>query len=349
MNELRDLVRQIMTDAAADPDRAYRDLAGAGLTRIGVPEALGGVGGTRADATTVLREVARHPIAVPIAEAALLCGPTATAAGMAYPGDDTSVAFDPARPDAFTAHQAAAGWTVSGTATGVPWAAAAGALLVVAASDADDLVVGLLPTAEAVVHRADNLAGEPRDRVTIPPGTPLRDAHRTPLETFENLRLNAALARAAQLSGALEAVLAMTVAYTGERHQFGRPLARFQAVRQQLALMAADVTAATTAVSAAAHRLRPIDIMTAKIETSRAATVAARIAHHLHGAMGTTYEYPLHRYTTRLWSWRDEYGNEDHWAARLATCLDGGDDLWQALTDRPPGQSHAREDLPQQA
>jgi hypothetical protein len=37
----------------------------------------------------------------------------------------------------------------------------------------------------------------------------------------------------------------------------------------------------------------------------------------LHGAIGFTHEHQLHRLTTRLWSWRDEFGAEREWAVRL--------------------------------
>lgn len=344
MNELHELIDQIMRDAAgaADVDdaagaatvaqRAYRALVDAGLSRVGVPEHLGGVGGDLAQAVTVVRAAARHPVATPIAEVALVCGQLAADCGLAFPGDTVGVAFDPYRPDAFTASPAGDGWTVQGEATAVPWAAASTVMLVVAATPTGEFVVGTLPTAACAVAAGANLAGEPRDRVTVAPGTPLRDAVPVPAETFERLRRHAALARAAQLGGALEAVLAMSVAHAGSREQFGRPIARFQAVRHALATMAADVTAAVTAVTAAALRPGPIEVMTAKIETSRAASTVARAAHQVHGAIGTTWEHPLHRYTSRLWSWRDEYGSEAYWANRLADHIHAaGDDLWRAL------------------
>lgn len=295
---------------------------------IGVPEDIGGVGGDLTGAVTVLREVARHPTPVPVAEV-MLAGQVAAATGLPFPGERARAVLGP-----FAAREEPAGWTVGGNATAVPWAAGSGTLLVVAEPEAGDPVAGAVPTAEAAVRNATNLAGEPRDQVTIPAGTPLRDARRIPPDAVERLRLHAALTRAAQLTGALEAVLAMTVAYAGQRRQFGRPLTRFQAVRHLLALMAAEVTAATTAVRAAARHPDPVDVMTAKIEASRAATGTARIAHQVHGAIGTTEEYPLHHLTARLWSWRDEYGGEDHWATRLAARLATGGGLWQALSGR---------------
>ena len=53
--------------------------------------------------------------------------------------------------------------------------------------------------------------------------------------------------------------------------------------------------------------------------------------------MGFTLEHPLHRYTRRLWSWRDEYGNEAFWNARLgeAASRAGSSGLWALVADRP--------------
>lgn len=345
MNELHELIDQIMRDAAGATavddtaeaarvtQRAYQAMVEAGLSRVGVPERLGGVGGDLAQAVAVVRAAARHPVATPIAEVALVCGQLAADCGRAFPGDTACVVFDPQRPDAFTASRSSAGWAVGGAAVGVPWVTASAAVVLVAATAAGGFVVGTLPTAACVVTAGANLAGEPRDRVAVAPGTPLGEAVTVPAGTFERLRRHAALARAAQVAGALEAVLAMSVTHAGSREQFGRPIARFQAVRHALALMAADVTAAVTAVTAAALRPGPIEVMSAKVETSRAATTVARLAHQVHGAIGTTWEHPLHRYTSRLWAWRDEYGSETYWARRLADHVhSAGDDLWRALT-----------------
>ena len=47
------------------------------------------------------------------------------------------------------------------------------------------------------------------------------------------------------------------------------------------------------------------------------------IVHQVHGAMGYTYEHRLHHFTRRLWAWRDEWGNEFYWQAKLGQHLAG--------------------------
>ena len=69
-----------------------------------------------------------------------------------------------------------------------------------------------------------------------------------------------------------------------------------------------------------------------------AASVGAGLAHQAHGAIGFTQEYELHYLTRRLWSWRDEFGNEAEWNAVVgrAALAAGADGLWPALTAAPP-------------
>ena len=64
------------------------------------------------------------------------------------------------------------------------------------------------------------------------------------------------------------------------------------------------------------------------------AGTGAAIAHQVHGAMGFTHEHSLHHATRRLWSWREEFGNEAVWAARLGKMVTrhGADGLWPFIT-----------------
>ena len=80
-------------------------------------------------------------------------------------------------------------------------------------------------------------------------------------------------------------------------------------------------------------RLRPLRLDD-RCERLRAADVAARIAHQVHGAIGFTHEYVLHDFTRRLWAWRDEFGGLAFWAQRLgkAALAAGGDGLWPMVT-----------------
>ena len=144
----------------------------------------------------------------------------------------------------------------------------------------------------------------------------------------------------------MERALDTAVTYAGERKQFGRPIGKFQAVQQNLAVMAGQVAAAGAAADAGVEALSIDDpakqeflIAIAKTRVGDAATLASEIAHQVHGAIGFTKEYSLQLSTRRLWSWRDEFGGEAEWAAKVGAyvCARGADALWPTLTipDRP--------------
>ena len=181
------------------------------------------------------------------------------------------------------------------------------------------------------VAEGANLAGEPRDRISggAAVGAPLDVSH---------LDVLLALSRAALMAGAMERLLELAVRYAGERRQFGRPIARFQAVQQSLAVLAAETAAAQRATAGAVAALATegfsIQVAAAKARVGEAAGVVAEIAHQVHGAMGFTHEHTLHHFTRRLWAWRDEHGAESAWQAALgaevARC--GADGVWAFLS-----------------
>jgi acyl-CoA dehydrogenase len=165
-----------------------------------------------------------------------------------------------------------------------------------------------------------NLAGEPRDEVIFGAGA---EVHDVPAGTADHARRLLRLFRSLLIAGAAQRALDLTVTYVQEREQFGRPLARFPTVQQELARMAGEVALICAATQAAvAAGLPGADegvsaVVAAKAQASSGAGVVASIAHQLHGAIGTTEEHPLRLTTTRLWSWRDEDGSEAECFAEL--------------------------------
>ena len=168
---------------------------------------------------------------------------------------------------------------------------------------------------------------------------------RSALGNDENALLAVAAMRSMQMAGACERVLELAADYAKERVQFGRPLAAFQAVQQQLAILAGEVAAARRAADhafIAMDKVSPdlgaaaFEVATAKVRSGEAAGKVAAIAHQVHGAMGFTYEHRLHRFTRRLWTWRGEAGSETYWAQRLGqqALADGADALWTNITAR---------------
>ena len=318
-------------------------LAEAGLTGVGIPESAGGSDGELADAVAIVRTLAAGAAAVPVAEQLLVAAPALLAADLDVPAPDEPLTV--AVADAVTAEPSDDGdgpgrWTLTGTATDVPWAGVARHVAVLAAAPAgiEGSVLALVDATGLEATRAVNLAGELRGSLVLD-GVPASGALLRP-EQAAHLRARYALARSVQLAAALEQVLAWTVQYAGERQQFGRPLAKFQAIQMELAEMAGEVTAVTAIVDAAVQGLDrgserlPMLAAAAKVRAGAAVEVVARLAHQVHGAIGFTQEFRLHHLTRRCWSWRDEAGGEATWSRFLgAGVLAGGpDQLWATLT-----------------
>jgi alkylation response protein AidB-like acyl-CoA dehydrogenase len=182
-----------------------------------------------------------------------------------------------------------------------------------------------------------SFAGEPRDQLTLR-SVPARTADLPEHIDRELVFRLGALGRAAQMAGAMEAVLALAVEYAGTRIQFGRPLAKFQVIQHQLAILGEHVAAAGVAVEAAAEEVARggdagLAIAAAKIRAGEAAGKVAEIAHQVHGAIGFTHEHRLHHFTRRLWAWRDEFGTESDWALGLGKRIGeaGSEALWPMI------------------
>jgi acyl-CoA dehydrogenase len=99
---------------------------------------------------------------------------------------------------------------------------------------------------------------------------------------------------------------------------------------------AAGSAADTIAQGTAGDDALLLEAASAKIRSGEAAAEGSAIAHQVHGAIGFTKEHVLHRFTLRLLSWRDDFGNESYWAAALGARLAarGADEFWPLLASR---------------
>jgi len=361
-DELVATARQVFADHPAEvadglPGPLWSTLTELGLVQLSLPDSAGGSGGTLADLAALLLVAGEATAPVPLAETELAgwllhaaglpvpTGPLAVAADRAAGPGTRSAALGSGVGDGLVVRaEADGGYAVTGQLSRVGWARAAARLAVLAAGpDGSDVVLSVDPTAVGVtVTEGTNLAGEPRDDMRLDLRVPAGDVAAAPEGTRELLVRLAALARALLLAGAAGRALARSVRYAGERVQFGRPIGKFQAVQQQLALAAAEVAAGRAAVDAAtriaAAELAGPDagfaIAVAKARTSEAAGAVARVAHQVHGAIGFTLEHDLRLATTRLWAWREEDGSDAHWHTVIArrALAEGADGLWPLLT-----------------
>jgi len=336
----RDLCTKELVDEAEKgewPAVLWDALEESGLTIASVPEKLGGGGSTIGDTMAILRQAGRYAAPVPLAET-FLAGWVLSGSGLPVPGGVLTLAM-PSAEEGLEIRRDGESWVLSGKARRVPWASNASRIVALAAEGAMPMVA-LVDPEKCSIAPGKNLAGEARDDVTfervilvdadVQPAGPLVDA-----ETIHRL---GALTRTVLMAGAMETVLAMSVEHANVRLQFGRPIGKFQAVRQQLAILGGQVAAAGKAAEVAAEAVESddgrLEIAVAKARVGEAAGIAAEISHQVHGAMGITYEHSLHQYTRRLWSWRDEFGAETEWQAEIGrrAAAQGADGLWAFIS-----------------
>jgi acetyl-CoA C-acetyltransferase len=106
------------------------------------------------------------------------------------------------------------------------------------------------------------------------------------------------------MAGAMAHVTDLTVRYANDRKQFGRPIGKFQAVQQDVAVLASQTATAEMAsrigCSSGSFLPDPLVAASAMLRASEAAARVAAISHAVHGAIGMTEEHELGLFTRRL-------------------------------------------------
>ncbi len=308
-----------------DPDRFDRrlwaEMADAGLLGLLAPEHLGGAGLGLVELCMVLREVGRRTAAVP-AFAALALGALPIARhgtpaqverilGPLLAGELVVTAAlsqslgDPRTPSVVAARDGAS-WVLDGSCSNV-WAGTIASIVLVPALTDDGPAVFIVDTEHAGVgiERQATTTGTPQALLTLDGATVADDDLLGSVEhgatILEDLIGRATVASCAVMSGVAAEAVRLTGAYTTERHQFGRPLAGFQAVTQRAGDAYVDAQAIELTMLQAAWRLDvglPADreVAVAKFYAAEAGQNVVLAAQHLHGGMGVDRDYPLHRY-----------------------------------------------------
>jgi acyl-CoA dehydrogenase len=300
----------------------WQQVSDSGFHLLLATEDVGGFAQGWCAAYPLLRGLGYWQVPLPLAET-MVAAQLASLAGFELPaGPLTLIEQGQGNKLALQGEGAAA--CLSGTAHRVPWARHAAAALV-SLQDGRLALLDLQAPGVQVQPQA-NHAGLPSDTLVLQQAR-LRGLAANPLALARPVWTLGAAARSAMLVGALESALEQAVRYAGERVQFGKPLGKYQAIQQQLALMAGDVAAARVAAlvamadapggdqtsCAATH----FSTAVAKVRAGEAATRGTSIAHQVHGAIGFTQEHTLHFATRRLWAWREEFGSDAAWAVEL--------------------------------
>jgi alkylation response protein AidB-like acyl-CoA dehydrogenase len=130
------------------------------------------------------------------------------------------------------------------------------------------------------------------------------------------------------LLGHATATTDLAVSYAKDRHQFGRPIGSFQAIKHLVADMLARAEVSRAAVYAAGAFLDDpavgdVDraVAAARMLAGRAAIESAKTCIQVHGAMGLTWEASPHLFAKRAWTVATAFGSIDAAADLVARRL----------------------------
>ncbi|GIE75119.1 acyl-CoA dehydrogenase [Actinoplanes philippinensis] len=321
LDETQDAIARLAAEVLAGSDKPWADLGQAGLLTLAVPERLGGAGLGVLETALVLTEIGRRAVDVPALghlalgvpavarwgapaqQDDLLTGRTLGAA-IAEPGDPL-----PAAPRTTLGPDG----TVTGVKTGVTAAdrllvtvAGPAVVIVDPAAPGVTLTGGILYLHDAPVQLlGGDGSGPPRGEAAERGGARERGGAVASADCHADLHRLALAGACALGDGALAGALTLTAEHVRTREQFGRPLATFQAVAQQIADVYVASRTLHLAVTSALWRLGTgrdagDDLDIAAQWLTAEAPQAARTCHHLHGGLGLSADYPLHRHTALI-------------------------------------------------
>ncbi|MHA6259143.1 acyl-CoA dehydrogenase family protein [Sporosarcina sp. CAU 1771] len=306
------------------------------LISIGIPEGQGGSGGDFEDAFSIINLAGKYAVPLPLSET-IIVKKTLAELGQKTNSDPVTSSIELGNTVQFV--KTDEGFLITGTLTNVPWGRHVKSVLALGELEGKT-VVGLLPIDKADVQLTNNIAGEPRDTLVFE-NVQVKDLQLHPVDrdAFIEKMVNLfTLSRITMMAGAIETILELTVRYTKEREQFGRPLHRFQMVQQHLATLAGETVITISSMNNVIEVYKEgqfvRELAYARIRVNEAARIVAKSAHQTHAGIGVTYEHRLHQYTRRLWAWREEYGNETVWLEKVATYLleSPEEGLWETMT-----------------
>jgi alkylation response protein AidB-like acyl-CoA dehydrogenase len=266
-------VREAMTSERGYDESLWKLLCEqVGAAALVVSEDLGGAGGELADAAVVLEELGKGLVPTPLlgttlAELALLAADETDADALAGLAEGTSVGavvFDP-------------GYVVNGDVADI-----------VVEANGTTLKRWTAFTAQPVASM------DPTRRLARVEATDTTDIGSDP-----GLADTAAILLAAEQIGAAAKCLDLTVAYSKDRVQFGRPIGSFQALKHRMADLYVAVQSARAVVNDAIAQPSPTSAALARVSASEAFTKVAAEAVQMHGGIAITWEHDIQLYFKR--------------------------------------------------
>jgi alkylation response protein AidB-like acyl-CoA dehydrogenase len=318
-------VRRLMASETGHDPQLWRELAALGVVGLTAPEAAGGAGLSAVELELVMEEAGAALLPAPLLSAAvasrLLEGcdgplPADIAAGERI----AAVAFAGAHDWTGRGGASVSGGRIAGTLRFVPDAAVADTILIahdagVFAAARDDVHVTALPTFDRTRRLADVAIDLPAKQLAGAEAVaPARDL--------------AIVGLAGEQAGGARRIFETTVDYARTRHQFGRAIGSFQAIKHMAADLLLDVESATSAARDAARQLAedsPGKDAAVALAAFACADVFVRVAKdaiQMHGGIAFTWEHPAHLYLRRARSAAQLYGDPAHWRERYIQALE---------------------------
>jgi alkylation response protein AidB-like acyl-CoA dehydrogenase len=305
----------------------WKMLSDLGAPGLLVPEAAGGLGLSDVDLVGVFEEAGWSALPEPLLETAGLAAPMLAALSPAPAATGALEALL-----AGTAPLAVGGIDVGLSGPSSPTTVSADGLLrtprVVGARQAEAFLLAArdpdsgwqlhaVPASACTVHATPAL-DQGRDLATVhwPLSADTLVAYGVAAEASVALMADrGAAGSAAFLIGLADRMITLAADYAKDRHQFGKPIGSFQAVKHLLANARVKLEFARPATYRAAWSLATAqptvsrDASMAKAMASDAADLAARVALQVHGAIGYTWESDLHFFMKRTWALSKAWGD----------------------------------------
>jgi acyl-CoA dehydrogenase len=331
--ERRSLHRALDDMCARATASLPQTLVDAGIPWIGMTESTGGSGGDIFDAALALQTLSSNAVDVIGIDTGLVASWALSKTSLSCDRSLIAAAVDP-RNTLVSSRSRSRDLLISGIAIDVPANERIQYLLAFV-----DKELALITLADCEINQSQNLAGEARATVTFDDVTPINhvvvDSNFTQIDLLARL----ALARSIQISGAMNAVLALTIEYARTREQFGKPIADQQVIAHKLAELCELTLMSQAAVATALNAPTTQNCAIAKSVTGRCARKASMTAHQIHGAMGMSQEYQLGGLTTRLWSWTEEAGRPEFWNHYIGRSFlaQSNTSLWESIVNGMEG------------
>ena len=302
-----------------------------GMPIVAISEENGGAGGDLEDLLHIVRLTGKYAAPIPFAETTL-ANYLLTYTNLQVV--DELATYMLSTDQAYTLEDR----KLTGEAVHVHWARHT-KRLVTLANSAEGTHLVEVDLSQANITPGVNLASEPRDTVTFKQATVSQVSAALSSDEIRTMITLETAFQLALMTGAIDKINDLTIQYTKEREQFGRPVHRFQLVQQHIVNLAGETAIALAAFNNVTEALltntHGNEVAYARIRFEEAIQTVATISHQVHAAIGTTHEHSLHQYTRRLWSWRDEGTNTAYWTDVVATQLTEHchDSLWAYLTE----------------